>query len=214
MNNDHPLLGNHKPSAQWYTDEGIWRRIETVAGTSRNWIYDPCPADDKYDKYTVDGLAVDWAMRIEHSGFAKFIYLNPPTPAAPWALKALETVADHQDLTIIFAAFSEAVLWQVNSLMDYPICWVRNRINWIDGNRWKAVKGNKYDIGFDESTGKYLRPNPSYMKPSTSPRNYNAFVCISRSTPIRQRFVNEFKVYGDVRISQKLNTAKTITPEF
>lgn len=198
----HPLLGDHKPSSNWFTPEDIWLRTQLTFDTKRSEILDPCPGNDKW---TVDGLALDWALRIQHLGLDQFIYVNPPTPAAPWAKKALETVKDHPRLSIIYAAFSEAVMWQVPALMDFPVCWVRNRISWIDGSPLIVAKGsNDYDYIFDEATQKYYRPNPNYMKPAKSPRNYNTFVCMSHDPEVVNRFILQFQPLGEVRNSYKI----------
>lgn len=158
----HELLGTHKPSPEWYTPDFIWEKIQQVFDNQS--FYDPCP------RKGTNGLESDW-------GSHQFIYCNPPTPAASWALKAVET---HQlfNNTIIFAAFSESVIWQVNKLLDYRHVFVRNRIQWIDGR-----------------TG----------KKSTSPRNYNVFICISSDESIKHRFNLAFGDIGTVRESLVVN---------
>lgn len=181
----HELLGNHKPSAEWYTPDHIWSRLRATFGT--NDIYDPCPIrgtlvlDER-----ISGLEQYWGLE-----WSQNVYVNPPTPAKPWARKALGTVKIHKDVNIIFAAFSESVLWQVNELMDYPVCWVRNRIQWIDGN--SEVKG---------------QPNPNYCKPAKSPRSYNAFVLLSQDPECVRRFCDNFGDLGTIRRSEVLRPAR------
>ncbi|MBW4558417.1 MAG: hypothetical protein KME59_21330 [Trichormus sp. ATA11-4-KO1] len=169
----HELLGNHKASSEWYTPEDIWGRIRLIF--NEDHVYDPCPAGG------LAGLEADWSL-------FNNIYVNPPTPAAPWALKALQTHKDNPEVDIIFACFSEAVLWQVNELQDHLVCWVRKRISWIDGNQ--TVKG---------------KPNSNYLKPAKSPRNYNAFVCLTNNPEIRHRFLFRFQDLGTIRTSIPLN---------
>jgi hypothetical protein len=164
----HELLGKHKPSSEWYTPLDIWDRIEATFNQPKDNIYDPCPVNGS------GGLEASWV--------AKKIYVNSPSPAAPWALKAIQTHLEHPEVNIIFACFSEAVIWQVNDLLDYPTCWVRNRISWIDGN--PEVKG---------------QPNPNYLKPAKSPRNYNCFVCLSTDKYVISRFCENFEVLGTIR---------------
>lgn len=154
----HELLGKHKASAEWYTPDDIWARIERTFAT--DWIYDPCPING------TGGLDKEWGWT--------YVYINPPTPAAPWAQKAIQTFAEHPEVNIIFAAFSESVLWQVNELMDYEVCWVRNRIRWIDGKTGERSK---------------------------APRNYNAFVLLSKDTNVSDRFRANFSNLGTIRRS-------------
>lgn len=206
----HELLRKHKPSAEWYTPPHIWERVNSTFSTAyypnfydRDICYDPCPRNSKEHKKG-NGLLEDWTKH-------KFIYCNPPTPAAPWAKKAIQTVTYSPETIIIFAAFSEAVLWQVNELLDYPICWVRNRINWIDGNEIIKVNIDKISVITDEVEidGKWYKPNPGYLEPSKSPRNYNAFVLISASNDgtleyydIERRFCKQFADLGTIQLSR------------
>lgn len=152
----HELLGKHKPSAEWYTPDDIWQRVNNTLEKP----YDPCPVNGS------NGLEVDWSKQ------GRNIYVNPPTPASPWAIKAIQTHLEHPEVNIIFACFSEAVLWQVNQLQDFPVCWVRNRIRWIDGRTGEVSK---------------------------APRNYNAFVCLSEE--VISRFKVNFSDLGTVRKS-------------
>ncbi len=189
------LLAGHKVSSEWFTPEDIWQRIENTFGTKV--IYDPCPrgcADD--------GLDVDWVDNYNYVLDLPFIYVNPPSPSAPWAKKTIQTVTENPQVSIIFAAFSEAVLWQVPELHDHLICWVRNRINWIDGNQWVKYK-NVPDI-LDVLAPEGYTSNPNYLKPAKSPRNYNAFICLAQSPEIRYRFIQNFQDLGTVRVSQRI----------
>lgn len=200
----HELLGNHKPSSEWFTPDDIWGRVERTFDCKS--IYDPCPRG-----CLDDGLAVDWTDNYNYVLDMPYIYVNPPTPAAPWALKAIQTHLEHPGVNIIFACFSEAVLWQVNDLMDFPVCWVRNRINWIDGNQWvkcdslegyaRVHSGSPY---YKIENGKYYKTNPNYLKPAKSPRNYNAFVCLSTDEGIIGRFIENFQDLGTIRLAYTL----------
>lgn len=178
--NHHPLLGSHKPSQEWYTPQYIWDKVSASFDYPIYYITDPCPIGGLPHR---DILSEDW----QHIGL--YVYCNPPTPAAPWAKKCIEAYRQNPKMNIIFAAFSEAVLWQVNDLMDYPVCWVRNRIPWIDGNRYKK------DV-----------LNPNYMKPAKSPRNYNAFILLSNDDAIRDRFVKNFSDLGTIRQSKSVSS--------
>jgi len=179
----HELLGNHKPSFEWYTPEYIWQSVSTVLGKN---IYDPCPIKNRT---TTNGLSEKWGETVKRFDFDG-IYVNPPTPAAKWAQKAINEIAKNPDLSIIFAAFSESVLWQVNELQDWRICWVRNRIKWVDGNPLKKNRKGE------------LEPNPDHMKQSSKPRNYNCFVLISSDYDKHCLFDEEFSKYGNIRISE------------
>lgn len=200
----HELLGNHKASANWYTPDYIWELLEKTVEVTRDFIYDPCPATDNFE---VNGLETDWyleAVKLNPNGMP-IVYVNPPTPAACFAQKALETAELHGDITLIFAAFSEAVMWQKTELMDHRVCWVRNRINWIDGRRFITAKTNDaYDIFFDKETNKYLRPNPEYLKASKSPRNYNCFIAMSNMCSVNKNFHKYFSPLGEVRESYRV----------
>jgi hypothetical protein len=201
---NHELLGKHKASSEWYTPDYIWEKIKNTFDIhAYSDLYDPCPrqSDD-------DGMDTNWVER-------KRIYVNPPTPAAQWAKKAIKTVQKNEDTSIIFAAFSEAVLWQVPELLDYPICWVRNRINWIDGNEWVKCKQN-YDQ-FDElpdnvikKDGIYYRKNSNYLKISKAPRNYNSFVLLKKNfidpygRKIERKFCENFSDLGIIQLSREI----------
>ncbi|MBW4607138.1 MAG: hypothetical protein KME22_07915 [Hassallia sp. WJT32-NPBG1] len=150
----HELLGTHKASPEWYTPSHIWEKIYNTFGTQE--ILDPCPIGG------VSGLETEW--------LADFIYINPPTPARLWAEKAIVTFRDHPNTSIIYAAFSESVLWQVPELMTYPIVFVRNRIKW-DSNKTDDGKRN-------------------------APRNYNAFILLSNNAVISQNFKAQFGDLG------------------
>ena len=176
----HELLGKHKVSSEWLTPESIWHRVCYTLQYQEYELFDPCPPGGE------GGLEKDWNQDCP-------IYVNPPSPAAPWAQKALETVRDNPHNNIIFACYSEAVLWQVNPLMDYPICWVRNRINWLDGNDNMRDRDSKTFV-----------TNPNYLKPAKSPRNYNAFVCLSTNRYTVRRFADAFGDLGSVRTSSTL----------
>jgi DNA N-6-adenine-methyltransferase (Dam) len=205
---ENKLLGKHRPSSEWYTPGNIWERVYNTFEADKTIftdVCDPCPR-----LALGDGLAEDWTQH-------KFIYCNPPTPAAPWATKALETVRESKDTIIIFAAFSEAVLWQQNELLDYPVCWVRNRINWIDGNKLIKVKSNNEGCGSWEDDaikidGKLYIPNPNYLKPSKAPRNYNAFILLSNPNSngtleyyeTERRFCKEFSDLGTIQLSRQV----------
>ncbi len=182
MSSDHPLLGTHKPSSQWYTPEYIWSNVYTTFNSKD--VYDPCPIKG------TRGLLKKW-----HGN--KYIYVNPPTPAKQWALKALieykKALDSDVEFNLIFAAFSESVLWQVTTLQNFPTCWVRNRINWIDGNEFKK----------DKKSGEMI-PNPGYMKESNAPRNYNAFCLLSNNKNIGNKFIDVFSELGEIRRSKRI----------
>jgi len=150
----HELLGTHKASPEWYTPFHIWDRIYGTFETKE--ILDPCPISG------ASGLETEW--------LANFIYINPPTPARLWAEKAIATFNTHPNTNILYAAFSESVLWQVPELMTYPIVFVRNRISW-DSNKSDNGKRN-------------------------APRNYNAFVLLSNDSLILENFKNQFSELG------------------
>jgi hypothetical protein len=158
-----PLLGTHKASAEWYTPDFIWEKVNAVL----EYPVDPCPIMSKRD-----GLTYDWYSIV--NPVCDSIYVNPPTPAAPWAEKAIRTHREHPEVNIIFAAFSINVLTQVNELLDFPVCYVRKRIKWIDG-----------------------RPG----KDSTSPSHYSAFVLLSSDSEVIERFKVNFSGLGNVRRS-------------
>ncbi|BAY20781.1 hypothetical protein NIES2100_05250 [Calothrix sp. NIES-2100] len=153
--NNHSLLGNHKPSQEYYTPGYIWNKVYSTFDTKD--IFDPCPIKG------VNGLEISW----KHN----FVYTNPPTPAKLWAIKAIATIQEHKHVSIIFAAFSESVLFQVPELLTYPTVIVRNRIPWIDGKT---------------------------MEPGKSPRNYNAFMCLSNKSSVITRFKDNFQDLGFV----------------
>lgn len=201
------MLGDWKPSSEWYTPDHIVKKVCNTFDS--HLIFDPCPAKERMeegtfytevDPLTMDGLKRDW-------GRYKYVYCNPPTPAQSWAKKALQTVAV-SNTCIIFACFSEAVIWQVNELLDYPICWVRKRVNWIDGNRYSRTPNKaKTKIMLD---GKIYYENEKFMKPSKAPRNYNAFVLlvpdlwVADYAVIVNRFGKNFSDLGSVQIGRSL----------
>lgn len=201
------LLGKHKPSSEWYTPIWIWDKVFNTFGyeseQETDTLYDPCEADHKLEPYfdLEDGLCKDWTKHYH-------IYVNPPIPAAPWAKKAIETVRQNPDTTIIFAAFSEAVLWQVPELLDYPVCWVRNRIHWIDGNKYIKLKNS--DGAAFLKDGNWYTDNLNYLKPSKSPRNYNAFVLLRNEfmspegRKIERRFCQQFIGMGTIQLRREV----------
>lgn len=153
-NSNYPLLGTHKASPEWYTPSHIWEKIYNTFGTQE--IFDPCPIGG------CDGLKKEWR--------SDFIYINPPTPAKLWAEKAIATFNEHSNTNIIYAAFSESVLWQVPELITYPTVFVRYRIKW-DSNKTDDGKRN-------------------------APRNYNAFILLSNNAAIFQNFKTQFGDLG------------------
>ena len=187
----HELLGKWQPSSEWFTPPTIWAKVRNTLGQD---VYDPCPPQG------LGGIEVDWSLH-------KTLYINPPTPASPWAIKALKTHQENPETNMIFAAFSEAVMWQVNGLMDYQVCWVRNRISWIDGNplvKAKCIDNQKYaDDHYQYIDNQWYQPNPGYLKPAKSPRNYNCMICISKSSEVNQRFAENFKDLGQIRVSHQ-----------
>lgn len=150
----HELLGTHKVSPEWYTPSHIWEKIYKTFGTQI--VFDPCPISG--DR----GLETEWQ--------SNFIYINPPTPAKLWAEKAIITFTNNPNTNIIYAAFSESVLWQVPELMTYPVVFVRKRIKW-DSNKTDDGKRN-------------------------APRNYNAFILLSSNAAISQNFKTQFGDLG------------------
>ncbi len=189
---ENKLLGNHKPSSEWYTPDHIWNKVYNTFGITKG-LFDPCPINS-----TINGFKLDWDY--------KYVYCNPPTPAQPWAKKALQTVKQNPETVIIFACFSEAVIWQVNDLLNYPMCWVRNRIPWIDGNKWvKKPNGDSTGTMID---GKIWYPNTQCMKPAKSPRNYNAFVLLVNdnnpfhSNDLIDRFCEQFSDMGTIQLGR------------
>lgn len=150
----HELLGTHKASPEWYTPSHIWERIYKTFGTKD--IFDPCPIGGS------DGLTTEWQ--------ADFIYINPPTPVRLWAEKAISTFTDRSNTNIIYAAFSESVLYQVPELLTFPTVLVRHRIKW-DSNKPDNGKRN-------------------------APRNYNAFMLLSNDALISQNFKVQFGDLG------------------
>lgn len=202
----HELLGKHKASSEWYTPDCIWSKIYKTFGIPEDdpdyLLSDPCPKNH---------LVSDGLRWLEESS-SKYIYVNPPTPAAPWAKKCIEHIQQNPNTFIIFAAFSEAVLWQVPELLDYPICWVRNRINWIDGN--KHIKAKESDCcAYTLPDGNWYVMNHNYLKPSKAPRNYNAFALLSHSEnqnleyyDIERRFCCNFSDMGTIQLSRTVYT--------
>ena len=202
----HEILGTHKSSSsEWFTPPTIWAKVRNTLGQD---VYDPCPPSGEH------GLALSW---LQHP----FIYINPPAPASPWAIKAIKTHQENPETNIVFAAFSEAVMWQVNELMNYQVCWVHNPISWIDGNPlvkakdidyekytddyYKYIDNQKYaDDHYQYIDNQWYQPNPGYLKPTKSPRNYNCMICISKSSEVNQRFADSFKDLGQIRVSTKI----------
>jgi DNA N-6-adenine-methyltransferase (Dam) len=216
----HELLGTHKPSQEWYTPAQIKQKVLNTFNTVE-LIFDPCPQPDKpnnlNDGFCAEFFTLPSGLERQWEQY-KYIYCNPPTPAYLWAKKAIETVKLNPETVIIFAAFSEAVLWQINELLDYPICWVRNRINWIDGNERifileKDAKSCTYKgkpcLPRLDANNKYSILNPNYMKPSKAPRNYNAFVLLYQKDCFHQgkmafkkRFAQQFSDLGTVQLDR------------
>jgi hypothetical protein len=157
--------------------------VRRVLKTSN--IYDPCPVEDDVKE---DGLKQDW-------GLHPFIYCNPPIPAAIWAYKALETAERHNNESVImFAAFSPSVLFQEPRLLDYPICFCRKRIKWIDGR--KMILGKAQLI--DNELVIQEKPNPNFGKGIVGSTAYSAFVLLGANTEYVARFKSVFESIGKV----------------
>lgn len=161
--NQHPLLGKHKHHSNWYTPTHIWTKIKATFNTGI--IYDPCPIyglEDVEAGKLHDGLdSTYWHL--------DNIYINPPSPASKWAIEALKHYQENSHKSIMFAAYSEAVLFQQPELKRHLTCWVRNRIKW-DSNTPEKV----------------------------SPRSYNAFILMTNNDKMKNRFYDNFHDMGDV----------------
>jgi hypothetical protein len=186
-----PLLAGHQISSEWFTPVDIIKKLEYTLGD----YYDPCPI------HGTGGLESPWDYPM--------IYVNPPSPAAPWASKALEVHKLCYN-SIILACFSNDLLWQLQELMDYPVCYPRKRIKWVDGRSHvpltaKALKGENEAVKEAVMvSGRFYVPNPDYLKTSKNPSKYNAFVCISKNPGVIKSFTESFKDLGDVRQSYTL----------
>lgn len=156
----------HQVSSEWYTPGYIWNRVYKTFSTDK--VYDPCPILGK------NGLVLDW----KH----EFIYCNPPSPCYDFAVKTLNTfnfrVSKNLHTSIIYAAFSESILFQYPELyINHTLCMVRKRIRWIDS---------------------------STLVESDKPRNYNAFILLTTRSTIRNQFAINFGDIGKILTVKEL----------
>ena len=173
MSNNFPLLGDHKISSDWWTPRAIFTKIEETFETTN--FYDPCPA---YGQQSAIAGKIPSGLDLSKWGNESgCVYINPPSPASIWADMAINYHQDTPDSSVIFAAYSEAVLYQCPRLKTYLTCWVRNRIAW--------------DCP------------PPMLK--SSPRNYNAFILLTNSPLIAHRFFDNFRDIGDIGYFQRFS---------
>lgn len=168
-----------KSTSNWYTPDYI---LDKVAEVFPDGYHDPCPIAP-----TNDGLNVSW------SGY-KGIYCNPPIPAQVWATKCLHAqymqLLDGGSMTpILFAAFSPAVFFQQPAMLQFPICWVRNRVKWVDGRELITKLVDNAEV---------QRPNPNYLKAATGSNQYSAFVMMTDDALTLARFKQAFAPMGEI----------------
>jgi hypothetical protein len=164
-----------KSTSTWYTPDFLLKAVsDTFNGQA---YYDPTPrAPDVVE----DGLSTDWSRH-------KFIYLNPPIPAARWADEALAWFSQPDfKSTIIFAAFSPNVLFQQPGLLRHPMCYIRKRISWIDG---RETLLNKEGLEV---------PNPRFLKGMVGSTQYSAMVLMTKDDIIKTRFKMAFAALGTI----------------
>lgn len=153
MSKDNQGYGTmQNPSSEWYTPLDYLARVEQVL----EYYQDICPIGGS------GGLTREWCDRV---------YCNPPTPAKPWLEKAIQLIEDNPSRSILFAAFSPNVLYQVPMPMNIvPLaCDVRKRI------KWDSPNGNK-----------------------SSPVAHNTFLLFSNDSDIKRRFVEVFSPVGAI----------------
>ena len=173
-----------KSTSLWYTPDHILKRV--LRTFNHRDIYDPCPMGEDV---AIDGLKTDWT---DH----RYVYCNPPIPAALWAYKALSVVEQHGNLTtILFAAFSPSVFFQEPRLLRYPTCYVRHRIKWIDGRSTLAGKSVIDDHGECVET---RIPNPRFMQSMVGSTQYSAFVLMGGNVQDLARFKANFQDIGAI----------------
>jgi hypothetical protein len=196
-------MSDHKASAEWYTPGYILDKVLRVFESEA--VFDPCPT---FREPGIDGLKEEWKER--------YIYINPPTPAKKWSEKALLTLHKNPDVSIIYAAFSESILWQLPELLDFPFVLCRKRIKWVDGNEYIKCKESDIEVVYEtEKNGRknHYKKNPHYLKVSENPSNYSAFVCLSYEPWITYNFCREFGDLGEPRISNLIQPKKSSFPK-
>jgi len=172
-------------SSSWYTPDYIWDKVNA---TLSDTIYDPFPRNQMSDLSVElwDGYADDWLCTLGCLG-SKSIYCNAPIPASKAAIKCIEVHKAEPATNIIFAGYSESVIWQVPELETYVHVKCRNRINWIDGRT--EVNGIS---------------NPNYLQPGRNPAHYSSFFLLSQDTLVIQRFIDNFSDMGSIKRSEIL----------
>ena len=155
-------------SSSWYTPDYIWDKVTSTLGVT----LDPFPPDG------TGGYELNWTGNI---------YCNPPIPASKAAIKAIDTYENDKTTNIIFAGYSESVIWQVPQLETYVHVKCRKRINWIDGRT--EVNGVS---------------NPNYLQPGRNPAHYCSFFLLSQDTLVIQRFIDNFSDMGSIKRSEIL----------